>query len=117
MGLHTFSVTWPGYAGVLTATAPSRFTACINQAPMYRRTQHPWLRLYDLGANGSSYIQRHLAWLRWHTDSDGPVAVHRLYQAGADVPPHPASLAASLRPWSQWVFIHSASPGLATLAY
>lgn len=23
----------------------------INQAPMYRRTQHPWLRLYDLGAN------------------------------------------------------------------
>ena len=51
-----FSVTWPGYAGVLTATAPSRFTACINQAPMYRRTQHPWLRLYDLGANGSSYM-------------------------------------------------------------
>jgi hypothetical protein len=51
-----FSVTWPGYAGVLTATAPSRFTACINQAPMYRRTQHPWLHLYDLGANGSSYM-------------------------------------------------------------
>jgi hypothetical protein len=50
------SASWPGYAGVLTATAPSRFTACINQAPMYRRNQHPWLRLYDLGANGSSYM-------------------------------------------------------------
>jgi hypothetical protein len=47
-----FSVTWPGYAGVLTAMAPFRFAACINQAPMWRRTQHPWLRLYDIAANG-----------------------------------------------------------------
>jgi hypothetical protein len=46
-----FSVTWPGYAGVLTAMAPRRFAACINQAPMWRRTRHPWLRLYDLAAN------------------------------------------------------------------
>jgi hypothetical protein len=46
-----FSVTWPGYAGVLTAMAPSRFAACINQAPMWRRTRHPWLRFYDLAAN------------------------------------------------------------------
>ena len=46
-----FSVTWPGYAGVLTAMAPQRFGACINQAPMWRRTRHPWLRLYDLAAN------------------------------------------------------------------
>jgi len=45
------SVTWPGYVGVLTAMAPSRFAACINQAPMWRRTLHPWLRLYDLAAN------------------------------------------------------------------
>jgi hypothetical protein len=46
-----FSITWPGYAGVLTAMAPCRFAACINQAPMWRRTRHPWLRFYDLAAN------------------------------------------------------------------
>ncbi|HUB65792.1 MAG TPA: hypothetical protein VL996_15315 [Methylocella sp.] len=46
-----FSVTWPGYVGVLTAMAPSRFAAAINQAPMWRRTRHPWLRFYDLAAN------------------------------------------------------------------
>jgi hypothetical protein len=46
-----WSVTWPGYAGVLTAMAPRRFAASINQAPMWRRTYHPWLRLYDLAAN------------------------------------------------------------------
>jgi hypothetical protein len=46
-----FSVTWPGYASVLTAMAPRRFAACLNQAPMWRRTRHPWLRLYDLAAN------------------------------------------------------------------
>jgi hypothetical protein len=46
-----FNVTWPGYAGVLTAMAPGRFAACINQAPMWRRTRQPWLRLYDLAGN------------------------------------------------------------------
>jgi hypothetical protein len=47
-----FSVTWPGYVGALTALAPSRFAACVNQAPMRRRTTHRWLRGYDLAANG-----------------------------------------------------------------
>ncbi|HKF73749.1 MAG TPA: hypothetical protein VKB68_18485 [Stellaceae bacterium] len=28
-----YSATWPGYAGVLTAMAPDRFSAAINQAP------------------------------------------------------------------------------------
>lgn len=46
-----FSITWPGYVGVLTAMAPGRFSACINQAPMWRRTRHPWLRVYDHVAN------------------------------------------------------------------
>ena len=46
-----FSVTWPGYVGVLTAMAPGRFAAAVNQAPMWRRTLHPWLRPYDLTAN------------------------------------------------------------------
>ena len=39
-----FSVTWPGYVGALTAMAPSRFAACVNQAPLRRRTAHRWLR-------------------------------------------------------------------------
>jgi hypothetical protein len=47
-----FSVTWPGYVGALTAMAPFRFAACVNQAPMWRRTESRWLRLSDLAANG-----------------------------------------------------------------
>ena len=45
------NVTWPGYAGVLTASARGRFAACINQAPMWRRTRRPWLRPYDAVVN------------------------------------------------------------------
>ena len=46
-----FSVTWPGYVGALTAMAPFRFAACVNQAPMRRRTAHRWLRPFDFAAN------------------------------------------------------------------
>ncbi len=46
-----YNATWPGYAGVLTASAPGRFAACINQAPMRRRTHQPWLRPYDMATN------------------------------------------------------------------
>jgi hypothetical protein len=46
-----FSVTWPGYVGALTAMAPSRFAACVNQAPLRRRTAHRWLRAYDFARN------------------------------------------------------------------
>jgi hypothetical protein len=45
------TVTWPGFVGVLTASAPGRFAACINQAPLRRRTRHPWLRVYDVALN------------------------------------------------------------------
>jgi len=45
------NVTWPGYVGVLTASAPGRFAASINQAPMARRTRQPWLRPYDITLN------------------------------------------------------------------
>jgi hypothetical protein len=31
---HYYNITWPGYVGVLTAIAPQRFAAAINQAPM-----------------------------------------------------------------------------------
>ena len=46
-----FNITWPGYVGILTACAPGRFAATINQAPLWRRTRKPWLRPYDLAAN------------------------------------------------------------------
>jgi hypothetical protein len=46
-----FSVTWPGYVGALTAMAPFRFAACVNQAPLRRRTAHRWLRPYDFAVN------------------------------------------------------------------
>ena len=46
-----FSITWPGYVGVLTAMAPGRFAAAVNQAPMWRRTRQRWLRFYDAAAN------------------------------------------------------------------
>jgi hypothetical protein len=46
-----FSVTWPGYVGALTALAPLRFAACVNQAPMRRRTAQRWLRGYDFTRN------------------------------------------------------------------
>jgi hypothetical protein len=45
------SLTWPGYVGCLTAMAPGRFAAALNQAPMWRRTKHPRLRPYDLALN------------------------------------------------------------------
>ncbi len=53
-----FSVTWPGYVGVLTAMAPGRFAASINQAPLWRRTQHPRLRLLDIAANAVNTWRR-----------------------------------------------------------
>jgi hypothetical protein len=46
-----FSITWPGYVGALTAMAPGRFAIAINQAPLRRRTRHPWLRFFDIAAN------------------------------------------------------------------
>ena len=51
-----FSITWPGYVGALTAMAPSRFAACINQAPMRRRFSHPWLRPYDFAVSTLSSL-------------------------------------------------------------
>ena len=48
-----YNVTWPGYVGVLTACAPGRFAAAINQAPLRRRTLKPWLRPLDLALNAA----------------------------------------------------------------
>jgi hypothetical protein len=46
-----WNVTWPGAVGVLTALAPGRFAATINQAPLRRRTRGELLRGYDYAAN------------------------------------------------------------------
>jgi hypothetical protein len=53
-----YSVTWPGYVGVLTALAPHRFVAAINQAPLRRRTLGPRLRPFDLAANLVTTLRR-----------------------------------------------------------
>jgi hypothetical protein len=53
-----FSITWPGYVGALTALAPFRFGASVNQAPLWRRTIHRWLRPYDFAANALEIWQR-----------------------------------------------------------
>jgi len=45
------NVTWPGFVGVLTAVAPSRFAASINQAPMRRRWHSPMLLWLDYALN------------------------------------------------------------------
>lgn len=37
-----YNVTWPGFVGVLTAMAPSRFSAAINQPPMRMVTRSCW---------------------------------------------------------------------------
>jgi hypothetical protein len=45
------NVTWPGYVGVLTALAPGRFGAAINQGPLRRRFRGRLTRMYDVVAN------------------------------------------------------------------
>jgi len=45
------NVTWPGFVGVLTAMAPARFAASINQAPMRRRWRTPMLLWLDYALN------------------------------------------------------------------
>jgi hypothetical protein len=55
------NVTWAGYVGVLTGMAPGRFGACINQAPMRRRTKARALRLMDLVANAVTTLRHERA--------------------------------------------------------
>ncbi len=45
------NVTWPGFVGVLTAVAPGRFAAAINQAPMRRRWRSDMLLWLDYALN------------------------------------------------------------------
>jgi len=57
-----YNVTWPGAVGVLTAMAPGRFCAVINQAPMRRRTNGLWLLPYDAAINLTGALLRADGW-------------------------------------------------------
>jgi hypothetical protein len=46
-----YNATWPGAVGVLTAMAPGRFCAVINQAPMKRRLRGPLGFAVDAAVN------------------------------------------------------------------
>lgn len=46
-----YNATWPGAVGVLSAMAPGRFCAVINQAPMQRRTSSVLGFPYDAAVN------------------------------------------------------------------
>lgn len=46
-----YDATWPGAVGTLTAMAPGRFGAAINQAPLFRRTRATLLRPLDYTRN------------------------------------------------------------------
>ena len=53
-----FDVTWPGAVGTLTAVAPGRFAAAINQAPLFRRTRANMLRPVDYARNLTGTLLR-----------------------------------------------------------
>ncbi len=57
-----YNVTWPGAIGVLTAMAPGRFCAVINQAPMRRRTRGAFLLPYDAAINLTNALIREDGW-------------------------------------------------------
>jgi hypothetical protein len=57
-----YNATWPGAIGVLTAMAPGRFCAVINQAPMRRRTRGPFFLPYDAAINLKDAFVREDGW-------------------------------------------------------
>jgi hypothetical protein len=75
-----FNVTWPGYAGVLTAMAPGRFSAAINQAPRRAATGH---RLTDEVASR----------IRMLRGRNGSPAAHLLRRVFETAPDYAAALA------------------------
>jgi hypothetical protein len=72
-----YNITWPGYVGALTALAPGRFGAAINQAPLRRRTVDPRLRPFDIGANA-------VATLRHARDIPPDQLLRQVFETAAD---------------------------------
>ncbi len=72
------NVTWPGFVGVLTALAPGRFAAALNQAPLRRRTYllpFDWL-IDRIKVNGTrAMLPTHLLRLVFETCSTFDEAV------------------------------------------
>src|SRR5215467_437943 len=60
------NVTWPGAVGVLTAVAPGRFAAAINQAPMFRRTRGLLLIPLDVVLNAVETFRDDGCWPAAH---------------------------------------------------
>src|SRR5215467_4245193 len=60
------NVTWPGAVGVLTAVAPGRFAAAINQAPMFRRTRGLPLFPVDVVLNAVEMFRHDGCWPAAH---------------------------------------------------
>jgi hypothetical protein len=80
-----YNASWPGYAGILTAMAPGRFSAAINQAP---RREPSGLRLVD-------EVIVHLDMYR----SPGTLpATHLLRRAFEEAPNYDAALALLAQP-------------------
>jgi hypothetical protein len=75
-----YNVTWPGYAGVLTAMAPGRFAAAINQAPR----QSPI---------GLRWLDEAIVHLRMYTTDGTLPAPHLLRQVFETAPDYAAALA------------------------
>lgn len=57
-----YNVTWPGAVGVLTAMAPGRFSAVINQAPMRRRIDGLAAFPYDFALNLANALKCETGW-------------------------------------------------------
>jgi hypothetical protein len=69
-----FSATWPGYAGVLTAMAPGRFAAAINQAP----------RQVPVGLRWLDEVVVHLAMLRTPGTIPAAHLLRRVFEEAPD---------------------------------
>ncbi len=57
-----YNATWPGAVGVLSGTAPGRFCAVINQAPMRRRAPGPLALPFDASINIAQALLREDGW-------------------------------------------------------
>jgi hypothetical protein len=57
-----YNATWPGAVGVLSATAPGRFCAVINQAPMRRRAPGLLALPFDASINLAYALLREDGW-------------------------------------------------------
>lgn len=53
-----FDITWPGAVGTLTAIAPGRFAAALNQAPLLRSTHSEGMRVVDYARNLTRTLMR-----------------------------------------------------------